>query len=118
MSKIRLGASAHESEIGKRDAFHAPGCVVYCQSDLEPGASVQFHTWSEVVPCDAHQRQAIVDPFLHDTIKAGRPFWVLFQPDLIEELTHNFRVTGVPDVPAGDVPGYLQDWQDECRNCG
>jgi len=105
--KILLGETTedwHYEETGDRDAFHMPCILAYCHDNdlhvkgcgLGPGDSVRFvgdPADGEVESCSKSERHGIVDPFIEETDLKGKAFWVFLSPGLVQNLTHNFKLS-------------------------
>lgn len=84
--------------LGERDAHHVAGIVCCCNSIVEPGQHVKIVDWtaSRVELCHKTERHGVVDPFLMNSMEAGRKFWVILNPEVTQDLRHEFTIKGEP----------------------
>lgn len=98
MGKLTVGSrTTDQSMLGKRDAFHVPGVVVFSRETIEPGSNVRFvdGTNDQVMNCLKSDRQAVVDPFIDGDLLPGQMFWIFLCPEIVGNLVHHFEITGV-----------------------
>ena len=97
--KLELGKLGSESDIlGQKDAFHAPCIMVQSHEKLKPGQYIRFtEKLNKVISCDTQPySDGIVDPFLEFMIPPNTKFWMLLNPEIISNLTHNFQIKSSP----------------------
>lgn len=99
---------------GTKDAFHVPCVCVYCRQELNPGDYVRFISPTEVV--HSLIPEAIVSPFLKESIKPYKTVWVMLHPDTITGLTHLFQ-TNITALEYKDEDKDDSYYHDECRGC-
>lgn len=117
-SKPRLGQISTE-ELGRRDAIHVPAVLVCSMATVNAGANVRFVDHQTVMPT-ATKAQAVADPWLNRVVNPGEQFWVLVNPDLVDQVTHQFEIKGVPVKEEDEEEETGADnfeHEDECRNC-
>lgn len=116
-----------ESEIGNRDAVHAPVICVTSWHNLAAGQPVKFDddSLTTVVACDREDMQAIVNPFLEGYTNY-LPFWVLLVPNSTNGLRHvyevdfksnNFMRISSSCIHCGSPHCENNHCQDSCRGC-
>lgn len=88
-----------KTQLGRRDAFHAPCVLVSSNCHIRPGEPLCFYG-SVVVPADGGEKHGIADPFVKSLILPNQLFWMLLDPAFVGELTHYFTIQGIDDVPA------------------
>lgn len=105
---MRLGELPTRGLAGQQDAFHVPAVMAIPDHDVWPGACVRFtdDTMTRVVPCDAGEREGVIDPLLAGGVAAGTLVWVCLDNSLVPgTLTHQFQVVRRPPrVPIPPVP--------------
>ena len=109
---------------GSKDAFHVPAVFACCYGSVSPGDNVRFpnsYDVSYVEKCSVEQRHGVVSPFITNEIEPGELFWVLLKPNLVEGLTHSFKIKGFEE-DAEEPRSYK--WEDPleedtwgCKNC-
>lgn len=139
MSILKVGEISNDvSLIGKRDAVHVPVILVTSNMTLKAGQNVKFSNkeMTLVEFCAKKDRQAIVDPFIENTLVSGDIFHVLLEPSLVTNLTHQFDIASIDKIEevedldecAGCYGGHIVDEDDEvedvddeeynsCRGC-
>lgn len=113
MAKLTVGTrSTDPAMLGKRDAFHVPGVVVFSRQPVEPGSDVRFVPGAnnEVIVCGKEDRQAVVDPFIDGTLLPGQGFWIFLCPEIVGNLIHHFEIVGVASSVV-DVKQLLDEKQ-------
>lgn len=108
----RIGELSTDQEAGLRDAFHVPSILVTSNDTLVPGECVSFLDASTVVAATRFSYQAIIDPFIEDSVAPGQKVWAFIRPHLVGSLTHHFDAYSIPDMPVEENEDY-----DECAGC-
>lgn len=113
-----IGEFAKSSDLGKRDAVHAPIVCVTSKENLSAGENVRFvdQALTEVVKCGKMDKHAVVDPFLTGNTK-GKFFQVLLIPNITSNLQHHYEVNLVIDGPdpQDDLKKQIKELQDILR---
>lgn len=119
----KMGETSNNAAIvGRRDAFHVPGILSYCNLSVRAGDYIKWYELSNPKSslCQLASKDdyhGIVDPFLKGPIMPGTMFWGLVRPELVSNLTHHFDV-GVPVAIKPDpIDDDDDDDDDSCRGC-
>ena len=96
-AKPVFGKVSKQSDmVGRRDAFHVPCVLVRSHHTIYGGESVRFvgGDLSLVEKCGVAQRHGVLDPFILCISDTGGMAWMMLDPKMVKDLTHNFDIEG------------------------
>ncbi len=104
---MRLGELPTRGLAGQQDAFHVPAVMAIVEHDMWPGACVRFtdDTMTRVTPCNAGEREGVIDPLLKGSIPEGTLVWVCLDNNLVPgTLSHQFAIVRRPTRACVEPP--------------
>ncbi len=105
--------STDATQLGRRDAFHAPSVLVQADEPHWPGESVRLLPGHKAERATGADRHGVIDPFLPSAlIPPGRLFWVMLLPDLVDDLTHSFGIKGIAEKAANAAAAFAEPEDD------
>ena len=93
-----MSSSDRDLHVGYRDAIHVPFIVVTCDRNINPGDKISLRMddkcvlWGYGDGIEEPMWHGVVNPFLEQTVLAGKPFRVFIRPECFSRLRHDFTI--------------------------